>query len=99
MKYFSVVWIYGGVEYLDYPIKGEYKELDLNFLDSDITGVIMARPETASFKIGAIMSDIPLHGEAICKTSEGKSIITIDKGVLKFGFNPMSLYVSKINEG
>ena len=85
--------------FLRYPKSGKFRNLEITFLESDITKLILKRPETKSFTIHAMVSDDPLQGEVICESHDNKALITLQDGVLNFGFDPIGLYLSNLNEG
>lgn len=88
-----------GLEFLDFPTSGSWRRARLIFRESNLTDVIMKRPETASFDIWAPFEDRSLRGEVICELPNGSPTVTMEEGLLRFGFNPFMMHVYNLGEG
>ena len=88
-----------GLKHIRFPSKGRLAQHTLNFLDHNITKVILKRRETSSFMICSIFTDDQLVGEPICELEDGTTIIARDGHTLNFGFDPFLVHIINLNEG
>jgi peptidoglycan/xylan/chitin deacetylase (PgdA/CDA1 family) len=87
------------IKHINFPSKGRLEQHTLNFLEHNITKVILKRRETSSFPIKSRFSDEPLKGEPICELEDGTTIIARDDHTLNFGFDPFVVHLINLNEG
>jgi peptidoglycan/xylan/chitin deacetylase (PgdA/CDA1 family) len=71
----------------------------ISFCAHKITDIILRRPETTSFQITAPFGKEVLKGEVICEIADGIPVITLDKGVLRFLFDPFKMHLLNLGEG